>query len=75
MRRGGALSDGGGVDQEQKEQEQDAALITAAHVTTPALSAPPLLNQEGSLFLPGSPPQMRRGGALSDRGGVEQEAQ
>jgi hypothetical protein len=32
-------------------------------ITTPALGAPPLLNQEGSFK--NSPPQMRRGGALS----------
>jgi hypothetical protein len=33
-------------------------------VTTPGAIAPTLLNQEGSFG--GSPPQMRRGGALSD---------
>jgi hypothetical protein len=32
-------------------------------ITTPALGAPPLLNQEGSFK--NSPPQMRRGGAPS----------
>jgi hypothetical protein len=35
----------------------------ALQITTPALSAPPLLNQEGSFK--NSPPQMRRGGAPS----------
>jgi type I restriction enzyme R subunit len=36
-----------------------------APVTTPALDAPPLLNQEGSFLTQSSPPQMRRGGASS----------
>ena len=37
---------------------------SSARVTTPALGAPPLLNQEGSC-LKCSPPQVRRGGAPS----------
>jgi hypothetical protein len=37
--------------------------VARAPETTPALSAPPLLIQEGSSGK-GSPPQMRRGGAL-----------
>ena len=45
---------------------------TAGHLfsTTPALGAPPLLNQEGSC-LKCSPLQMRRGDALSPSGKVE----
>src|ERR1035437_6098539 len=43
---------------------KQAAEKLPQRITTPALGAPPLLNQEGS-WSKNSPPQMRRGGAPS----------